>query len=495
MPQPVFLTKEKWCWIVIGMLLFGYITTRAFTVSITHDEVNTCLLYAKMSIYDIVTYKDPIPNNHILHTLLVKLSENLFGTSQFTVRIPNLLGFWVYFAATIAFVRGCSSKRVIRIFAFAVLMLNPFLIDFFSLARGYALAADFMLAACYMSYLWLYNAQTKYLIFALGLSIGAVYANFTTLNFFAPLIALLFFSIIQHTDDVKGDISSKRSFILKHLLILIVGCLILASISYLPIKAMQTTNQFRFWGAKGFYEDTLKTLAYMSIDGINYVKDLTTTVEIFAIVIVGYLGIICVVLSINLWNKGMQIKHNAFAFFTLLLLGAIASVIVQHIVIGTPYVTSRTALFYLPLFALATIFFAEELATFNYKLAKILYIPLTAFIVWHFARTANLSCANEWWYNRDDKVVLNHLKKIYHNSKRTEPIQLDAHWLFLPAFHFYERTENLYWVKIAEWHSDERPNGDAEYYYVTSDVLNPYLKNYEPIMDFEAKSRVLLHKK
>ncbi len=492
----VAFLKKSWLLCLFGVCMFVYIVIRAFTVSITHDEVNTCLLYAPMSVYDIVTYKDPIPNNHILHTLLVKLCENLFGISQFTVRIPNLLGFFLYFGAVVAFVYAVSPKWTIRIFALSAFMLNPFLIDFFSLARGYALSLDFMLVACYMAYLWLHEAKTAYLCLALGLAITAAYTNFTALNFFAPFAGLLAVSILQHArQHAPKDTHAQRLFWLKHGAILAAGCLFLAAISYLPIKAMTSTDQFRFWGTKGFFEDTLQTLVYMSLDGRGYIKNMETTKQIFSIFTALYLCVLYAAIAINLWTKKTQLIRNPLGFFGLLLFGAVASVIVQYFLLGTPYVTSRTALFFYPLTVLATIFFAEKLRQLMPKTELRLFVPTTLFIVWHFIGTLNLRSAGEWWYDRDDKIVLNYLKKVYEESGRKEPIKLDAHWLFLPALHFYEQTENMSWIKLASWHQDPRPNDGAEYYYVVSEELPAFTERYEPVMDFDWKSRILMRLK
>lgn len=46
---------------VPGVLLAAYILTRIFTVSITHDETQTCLTYAPFPLLDILTNHDYNP--------------------------------------------------------------------------------------------------------------------------------------------------------------------------------------------------------------------------------------------------------------------------------------------------------------------------------------------------------------------------------------------------------------------------------------------------
>lgn len=479
---------------VMGIALYVYIIARAYMVSMTHDEVNTCIVYAPKAIWDIVTYTDPIPNNHILHTLLVKLCENLLGISQITVRLPNLLGFSLYLLSTWAFMRACRSVAYMPAFAFCVLFCNPFLIDFFSLARGYALSIDFMLAACYMAYCYLQQPQTKYLVAAVVLSILAPYTNFTTLNFYAPFTGLLLLFIAQEAFNISNN-KQKVNYLFKNAAIVLLGALVLAFISYMPIKQMLATDQFHFWGSKGFYDDTLKTLTYMSLDGQSYLKKYETTVSVMTNFLVFYLLILYAALSINLWNKKMQLRGNPFAFFALLLFGAIASVVVQYHLLATPYVTTRTALFYYPLFALATLFFLVQLAQFKGKIHRPLTISLLVFMGFHFVRTVNLKDAAEWWYNQDDKVVINYLEKQYTESKRSTPISLNASWIFIPTLHFYDQTDSIKWLDVTPWHSELDTSGNYEYYYVESKDAEVLKSKYDSVLSFEWNGRLLLKRK
>ncbi len=492
----LFKAKQGWYYvpIFIGICLYLYIIIRAYTVPMTHDEVNTCIIYARQSFWDIVNYADPIPNNHIFHTLWVKLSEMLFGISQITVRIPNLLAFSIYLFSAIAFMRYCTENNYIRAFAFCALLLNPFLIDFFSLARGYALSIDFMLAACLAAFYHLQQPQTRYLTAAVVLSILSPYSNFTTLNFYAPFTGLLLLFTIQESIALKNK-TEKIQRLLKHGGIILGGAIVLAAISYTPIRKMMATDQFRFWGGSGFYEDTLKSLTYMCLDGQAYIHKLETTVVVFSIFIVIFLGVLYAALSINLWNKKAQLLRNPFAFFGLLLFGAIASVIVQFHLLGTPYVNTRTALFYYPLFMLAIIFFLIQLTKLFPNSSKRFVFPLTLFVILHFARTVNLKTASEWWYNQDDKKVLAYIEQQYLNTHRTEPITLNADWAFIPTLIFYDQIDSLQWVSVTPWHMDIDTTGTYEYYYVESKNVEALQHQYEPVLSFEWNGRVLLKRK
>ena len=87
----------RWTAIVLLAGLFAANIYRAATQSLTIDEAFTYHLYLAKNLRAILTEYDA--NNHVLYTLLAKLSVGLFGTSEFAIRLPSVLGGLVYFYA------------------------------------------------------------------------------------------------------------------------------------------------------------------------------------------------------------------------------------------------------------------------------------------------------------------------------------------------------------------------------------------------------------
>jgi hypothetical protein len=171
---------------LILLAIFVYIILRAINLSFTHDE--------SLSFQIIMGDKDfaGTANNHLLNSLLMKISSTVFGTSELALRLPNLLAFILY--GSFCFRILDKYKNTILIFTgLAVLLLNPFLIEFFSLARGYGLALGFAMGSLYYL-IKLEEDQTSRsflftMSFALGLSLLAALSNYSFLNL---NIALLF---------------------------------------------------------------------------------------------------------------------------------------------------------------------------------------------------------------------------------------------------------------------------------------------------------------
>ncbi len=114
---------------------------RAITASVTTDEAFTALDFAGKPWLETFSYYDA--NNHALHTILVKLSLDTFGWHTLALRLPVLLAallyLWIiwrmgrrWFGSTPALVAFC-----------ALAAWAPPVAEYFSLARGYALALAF----------------------------------------------------------------------------------------------------------------------------------------------------------------------------------------------------------------------------------------------------------------------------------------------------------------------------------------------------------------
>jgi len=125
---------------------------RAATQSITHDEAFTFNRYASGSWGDV--YRDYLPNNHLLHTVLVKASVDLFGPSALAVRLPSVLCGWVFLLCVYRLARDAWAaagdglgQRAALVLGVAFVALNPFTLDYLSAARGYGPGTAALLVA------------------------------------------------------------------------------------------------------------------------------------------------------------------------------------------------------------------------------------------------------------------------------------------------------------------------------------------------------------
>ena len=115
---------------------------RACVQSLTIDEADTYLAWVRP---EGPAYWTPHANNHVLNSMLMRLSTTIFGTSAITLRLPALIGTAVYIGAVYCLARLITGRRMLQWALFACLTLNPFVMDYLVAARGYSVASAFLL--------------------------------------------------------------------------------------------------------------------------------------------------------------------------------------------------------------------------------------------------------------------------------------------------------------------------------------------------------------
>ena len=122
---------------------------RAAVQSITIDEAVSYLVFVRAA--DLHWY--PAANNHLLNTLLERLSTLLFGLHHLSVRTPALIGAALYISAAYRLSRRIGgsplfhSSLAVEWPLFVCLVYNPFVFDYLVAARGYGLALGFLMWA------------------------------------------------------------------------------------------------------------------------------------------------------------------------------------------------------------------------------------------------------------------------------------------------------------------------------------------------------------
>ena len=150
---------------------------RAATQSIIIDEAFTYQHFVGVPFYLVMTTGHT--NHHVLYNLLAKVSTGVFGISELTLRIPSLLSGLIYLLAVRAIVFYAFSTEW-AVAAFALLSLNPFILDYLIAARGYGLALSLLISA-----LWFFLRSAWY---PAGICLGLTLA--ANLGFLFPVMAL-----------------------------------------------------------------------------------------------------------------------------------------------------------------------------------------------------------------------------------------------------------------------------------------------------------------
>jgi hypothetical protein len=132
--------RSRWILGVTAVFAMAWAITRASIQSITIDEATT---------YNIFVFNRRFlwyaANNHILNSTLMYAFTKVLGVSQFTVRLPALIGAAFYIAAAYRLCRLLGTSLLVQLPLFVCLVFSPFIFDYLVAARGYSLALGFLM--------------------------------------------------------------------------------------------------------------------------------------------------------------------------------------------------------------------------------------------------------------------------------------------------------------------------------------------------------------
>ncbi len=119
--------------ILLGAVLRGALLWRP----ISYEEAFAYVEFATQPIGVLISdYRDPV--NHILHTLLTKLSTGIFGVGLVQLRLPAFLAGVLVLPLFYLFVRAMFN-RYIAMMALALVVASGPLIEYSAIARGYSI--------------------------------------------------------------------------------------------------------------------------------------------------------------------------------------------------------------------------------------------------------------------------------------------------------------------------------------------------------------------
>tara|TARA_B100000579_G_scaffold436532_1_gene462756 strand:- start:7654 stop:8859 length:1206 start_codon:yes stop_codon:yes gene_type:complete len=176
--QKIKINKKIINLMIIFCSLFILIIFKAKNTEITVDEAYSFLNYSYVGDY----LNIGIANNHILNSYLMYLFQNI-GYSELILRLPNILFGLIYLLV----VFQISKRTKNYIFSSALLFLNPYLIDFFSIARGYGISTSLIFLALY-----LYTSSKEY-----SLIWPIILLSISTLSYHVSVVYLIIFWFVN----------------------------------------------------------------------------------------------------------------------------------------------------------------------------------------------------------------------------------------------------------------------------------------------------------
>lgn len=460
-----------------GLALLVYVILKAKLTSFTHDESFTYLDYVHQSFMDIISYKTPYTNNHILNTVLMKYAEELWGSSELALRLPNILACLIYLIYGFRLLRRMPAVMIFP--AFLCLFCHMQLCDFFSLARGYGLSFAFMLLSLYHLIRYFENPENKQLILFQAGSLLAILGNFSLINVY--LSSLVAYNIICWYRCRLHTLAPHFRF-LRENRIHLWSLLVVVAVLYEPVRRISKQGMLNFGGKEGFLENTFGSLISGAFYETPLAQPLYLTIKIVMLLVIVFSGLL---IGWQVFRKNRRFfeTHVALCTVWLILMGIVVLSYLQHYLIRNDFYGGRFALFIYPLFMLNLLFLVDYGYRIRFRLFPALLVyGLALALVANFSLNLNLRFYKDWKYDSGTKSAMTILEEDH--AKRPpggKPISLGINWIFEPSTNFYRYTRHLSWLK--KTHRKGAKAGD-DYYYLFESDTNAYLAKGKPRLFF-----------
>lgn len=436
--------------IVVALARTGLCFYRAAHQSIVIDEAMSFERFIRGPWRSVYSLYDA--NNHVLYSILAKLSTHIFGLSELSLRLPSVIaGFFL--SLGIFHLLRLTTPWWIRWNAFIALLLHPLLLDFSVAARGYGLSLAFLI--------WAIDFAIGRRYIVCGILLGlALSANLTV----AYAAAGLFLAILLLEEAPWA--ARLRS---------VVYVVAPAAIIFLAIcfKALRTAQRSHFYFGYSTLRESVINMVSSSLRTADRAGPLGTerAIHVFLVGVLPLVVIFVVVASL----LGSGNRRRLFPFVTLA--GAMTAMIAGHYAVGLSYPADRTGLQVPLLFGIA---WAIAAASVRSRFLQAINVAVASLLAFQFATQMHMDYFSSWKFDMETKEVAQRIERLS-AGKPANSLSVCATWWNQPSLEFYRRLLNITALQPVERIEPMEYSGHDFFVFSGDDV-----RSYDP-----AKIRVL----
>lgn len=458
-PGPVALQPAAWAARAaagLAALLFAYTLTRAVTLSMTFDEARSFMNLAGRYQPDPET-----SNTHYLNSLMMKLCSLIFGDAPLSLRLPNLVAHLLYLRWGWRALEGLQS-RGFALAAFVLTQANPYVLDFFSIGRGYGLALAFTMGS--LSHVTAGPADGRHTRWAVGLGIVAMLAN---LSFTTYLLALLGALTVRALADLHPralrDVA-RAAWSVRGLALV---ALLAVAWAMLVGLDLQRRGELVWGGRRGFFRDTVVGLAAATLYGENPGAARALAWLVAAVVALGAVGLA--------WE--LRRSRTVGVRGTLLALGTlcVAGPVLQHALLGTYHLAERTALLFIPVLGLLAAY-GWDAATARWRSARrplaLLAAGAAAVMLAHTGRAASFDRTYHFSFNDGVDEVPALIRAATRGAR--EPVEIGVQWTNGITLDYYVALTGMAWLHVNRVDKPFRYNLGVDRQFISDRPYTPF---------------------
>ncbi len=469
----------------LGALFFAYTVIRAVRVPLTHDEALTANDWIASGPLAILTFDGPGPaNNHLLNSLLAGACQAVFGRIPLALRLPTLMAHAAFLVASWRLLSRVAGGGTAALAGFALLNGNPLLLELFGLARGYGLALGFVAPALLFAVRALEAEEIRLQDEAAcyALLVCGVFAQLVVLDVFAAVAGT--FALYRLARRARVPAEDRLRGAARESIPVIAASLFLLATATPVLIRMRRVGGLYAGGTVGLWYDTVGSVVRISM--LNFSPSLVRAT-------LTALGTALAALTALAAYRLVRPKAGGRVFLALfsvlVILGA--TVQAQHVFLGARFPEDRIATVFLPfvVFALAAACRATpaplgRAAASAFGAAGLLALAL-------FARRANLTRSDLWWFDADNVHMLEDLDRLRVGRPGAfHSVRLSIDWLFEPSLNWYRHTEEFAFLSPV---SRDGPFEAADYAFVLGrDEAEAVRRGYRVLARYPGTGNVLL---
>ncbi|WP_197456830.1 hypothetical protein [Cephaloticoccus primus] len=433
---------------VIGLTFFSYALVRAIKVGVTYDEVVTLQEFVPQSLHSILFKASPIANNHMLNTVVIKFLFLSGNESLFWARVPGLVSLlmYIYFSYRLLLNR---LPHVYGVGCFALLICNPFMLEFFSLARGYGMSFAFMMGALYFASQNIEDFSVSSLYKSLGFGAFSVLSIFSMVYFELALALTLNIAVLLKKDRRTLKQSLLHSFLVGIILLLVIA---------VPIFRLEKHRGLSYGGECGVYRDTLMSLARYSLGDFKPSSLAPLLLNSFLLISVAGIGF-------SFFRKWRAPMSGLFVGVTIL---SVSLIILAHHLAGVKYPIDRVGLFLYPLMILSLCFCLYSLG--RWVSMSLLAVLVSAFFM-NFISRANFYKTTLWDFDAHTTQILEMINAKGQAEGQVMALEIES--VFEKSVSYYIDRNRYNFIRVLCNHGDAKGRESPRYFLYFSQNVFP----------------------
>ena len=452
--------------IAISAIVFAYVVARAATMCITLDEAATYNGHVTNGWLQILLFRsNGLPdNNHLVNTLLAKLSVSLFGLSELSLRLPVLIGCLLYLiGVNLCLRRAVSGWKIVP--GLLAVGMNPYVVDFLGVARGYGLGLGFTtigLAALLRAF-----SDSPGMIRAGAARLAIVLFGFAALSNLSFLLVLgagllLVGGFVTLRGLAGHQVSEPASSPWPLLLVkLLLPGIPFIAYSMLPLHIIRQWKLFGEGGDTGFWHDTVGSLVYGTAYYDRWFWSYLHVMTGWIVAVSLFVPFALVILR--------RIDERRFAVLVVLagMTFAVAlTSVAQHHLMHVAFLQGRRGIFLIPLFLLAAAAVGDppRCASAWYALpAKLLGLAVPTVLAIHDVASARLDRIYDWNYYGGSRTAMLTIRDEARRLNLGRPLKLRIEEDYFDCMNFYR---SMYGMEQMLLPVELEPlGGPADFYY------------------------------